>query len=278
MNSYTSDLVNGLSKLKTEFSKRFQNTSHLPEPLPLGKSSLLPFDTLHLDILHKFAHSNPIYHNSFESSISDISCMIYEGDINHYWLDSIKHDTSYAPFYPTWMLSALILALECKKMGSKQVIDVGSGDGRIAYCSQAIGMKSFGLEIDESLILLQNSLAKDTDISFTSIQADATTFDYSKLELSKPVFFLSGLPEVGEMLANSVIGTILEDPNLKKSCTFVHTGTFAIKQYSEDDSKWGWGKVLDKFNLDVKQTIVLPTHWTLDQEKDTPFIFSSPNV
>ena len=271
-------LATGISTLKIEFSKQFQNVSHLPEPLPIAKSPLLPINSIQLDTLHKFVQNNPIYENSFESIVSSIPCIVYEGDINHYWLDSIKHDTSYAPFYPTWMLSALILALECKIMGYKQVIDVGSGDGRIAYCSQMVGMKSFGLEIDENLSSLQRTLAKSTGISFTSIQADATTFDYSKLELSKPVFFLSGLPEVGEMLANSVIGTILEDPNLKKSCTFVHTGTFAIKQYSEDDSKWGWGKILDKFNLDVKQTIVLPTHWTLDQEKDTPFIFSSPNV
>ena len=60
----------------------------------------------------------------FESKIDEILCTIYEGDVTHFWLDSIKHDTSYAPFYPTWMLSAYTLALISKNLGVDNIIDI----------------------------------------------------------------------------------------------------------------------------------------------------------
>ena len=45
--------------------------------------------------------NNPIYYNSTDVELCGVPCRIFEGDLNQFWIDSIKHDTSYAPFYPT---------------------------------------------------------------------------------------------------------------------------------------------------------------------------------
>ena len=259
--------------LKAEFMKRNESISHIYEIIPTLPESL-SIDKHELKMLHKFAQNNSIYSGSYEMKILDKVCMVYHGDVNSYWLDSIKHDTSYAPFYPVWILSAYALALQSKSLGAKQIIDIGSGDGRIAYCAKLIGLQSFGIEIDENLVRLENKISSNTGIDFKPIIADATQFDYASLELSQPVFFISGLPEIGEMLANSVISRIKSIPDLEISPVFVFTGSHAMRKNSRDKSKWGWGQVIDHFKLDVVKTITLPTYWTLDQPIDTPFIFT----
>ena len=47
-----------------------------------------------------------------------------------------------------------------------------------------------------------------------------------------------------------------------------------MRKESRDKSMWGWGKLLDSYNLEVIKTVTLPTYWTLDQQIDTPFIFT----
>ena len=259
--------------LKAEFMKRNESTSHIYEIIPTLPESF-SIDKHELEMLHKFAENNSIYSGSYEVKILDTFCMVYHGDVNNYWLDSIKHDTSYAPFYPVWILSAYALALQSKSLGAKQIIDIGSGDGRIAYCAKLIGLQSFGIEIDENLVRLENKISSNTGIDFKPIIAVATQFDYASLELSQPIFFISGLPEIGEMLANSVISRIKSIPDLEISPVFVFTGSHAMRKNSRDKSKWGWGQVIDHFKLDVVKTITLPTYWTLDQPIDTPFIFT----
>ena len=110
------------------------------------------------------------------------------------------------------------------------------------------------------------------------MREDATQFDYTSLELSQPIFFISGLPEVGEMLANSVISKIMSIPNLKANPIFVFTGSHVMRKDSRDKSKWGWGKVIECYNLEVIKTVTLPTYWTLDQPVDTPFIFTKATI
>jgi hypothetical protein len=80
------------------------------------------------------------------------------------------------------------------------------------------------------------------------------------------------------MLANSVIPRIMSMPNLKVNSVFVFTGSHVMRKDSRDKSKWGWGHVIDHFNLDVVKTVTLPTYWTLDQPVDTPFIFTRSTV
>jgi len=266
-------LSKAIIMLKAEFMKRNEGSSHIHEVIPTLPESL-SIDEQQLYMLHKFAENNSIYSNSYEMNILDTVCKVYQGDVNNYWLDSIKHDTSYAPFYPIWILSAYALAIESKNIGGRQIIDIGSGDGRIAYCAKVVGLESYGIEIDENLVKLENKISSSTGVDFHSIIADATRFDYASLQLSHPIFFISGLPEVGEMLANSVISKIIAMPNLKMAPVFVLTGSHVMRKDSRDKSKWGWGQLIDHYNLEVIKTVTLPTYWTLDQQIDTPFIFT----
>jgi len=266
-------LVKAIVTLKTEFMKRNEGGSHIQEIMPTLPESL-SIDEHELDMLHKFAESNSIYSDSYEMNLLDTVCKVYQGDVNNYWLDSIKHDTSYAPFYPIWILSAYALVLESKNLGVKQIIDIGSGDGRIAYCAKVAGLESYGIEIDENLVSLENKISSNTGVDFHPMIADATQFNYASLELSQPIFFISGLPEVGEMLANNVIPRIISMQNLKMNPVFVFTGSHIMRKDSRDKSKWGWGKVMERYNLEVIKTVTLPTYWTVDQPVDTPFIFT----
>ena len=266
-------LAEDIVTLKTEFMKRQNDSSHIHEIIPVSSESL-SIDEHESKMLHKFAESNSIYTDFYEMKVLDTVCKVYHGDMNNYWLDSIKHDTSYAPFYPIWILSAYTLALESKSLGAKQIIDIGSGDGRIAYCAKVAGLKSYAIEIDENLARLENEILTNTEIDFQPMMLDATQFDYASLELSQPIFFISGLPEVGEMLANNVISRITSMPNLKTNPIFVFSGSHIMRKDSRDKSKWGWGKVMERYNLEVIKTVTLPTYWTVDQPVDTPFIFT----
>ena len=266
-------LAEAIVTLKTEFVKRNESSNHINEIIPSLPESL-SIDEHELEMLHKFAECNSIYSDSYEMEILDIVCRVYHGDMNNFWLDSIKHDTSYTPFYPVWILSAYALALESKNIGAKQLIDIGSGDGRIAYCARIVGLKSYGIEIDENLASLENEILTNTGVDFQPIIADATQFDYASLELSQPIFFIAGLPEVGEMLANNVISRITSMPNLKTNPIFVFSGSHIMRKDSRDKSKWGWGKIMEHYNLEVIKTVTLPTYWTIEQAIDTPFIFT----
>ena len=266
-------LAEAIVTLKTEFVKKNESSNHINEIIPSLPESL-SIDEHELEMLHKFAECNSIYSDSYEMEILDIVCRVYHGDMNNFWLDSIKHDTSYTPFYPVWILSAYALALESKNIGAKQLIDIGSGDGRIAYCARIVGLKSYGIEIDENLASLENEILANTGVDFQPIIADATQFDYASLELSQPIFFIAGLPEVGEMLANNVISRITSMPNLKTNPIFVFSGSHIMRKDSRDKSKWGWGKVMEHYNLEVIKTVTLPTYWTIEQAIDTPFIFT----
>ena len=112
------ELADVIVMLKAEFMKRRKGGSHIHEIIPISSESLSIVQH-ELEMLHKFAESNSSYTGSYEMDILGTACSVYEGDVNNYWLDSIKHDTSYAPFYPIWILSAYALALESKNLGAK---------------------------------------------------------------------------------------------------------------------------------------------------------------
>ena len=80
------------------------------------------------------------------------------------------------------------------------------------------------------------------------------------------------------MLANSVISKIMSIPNLEVNPFFVFTGSHMMRKDSRDKSKWGWGQVIDHYDLEIVKIVTLPTYWTLDQPVDTPFIFTSSVV
>ena len=98
--------------------------------------------------------------------------------------------------------------------------------------------------------------------------------DYNKLNLNKPVFFIGGLPENGEMLADSIIKNILNSSELQKTACFALTGTLAERKFDRSQSDFGWGITTRKFNLTTIKTVNLPTYWTMEQPFVTPYIFT----
>jgi hypothetical protein len=271
---YNNSLSQSIVKLKNEFIKSHKARSIIYEVIPLVYSTQLPISDEILSTLNNFAESNSIYFKSTDVFVSDVPCRTYEGDINDYWLSSKKYDTNYQPFYPTWILSAYTLSLEAKRLGFEEVVDIGSGDGRIAYCSKLLGMKSVGIEIDSDLVNLQYKISNLTNIKYGVLNEDATAVEYSSLNLSKPMFFISGLPESGEMLASNVLNKVKESTELKHSAGFNFMGSHIMKEYSRDKTKWGWGKIIKDFDLDLIGCLTLPTHWTNDQQINTAYVYT----
>ena len=271
---YNDSISQSIVKLKNEFVKGHKVRSIIYEVIPLLYSTKLPIVDGILSTLNNFAASNSIYFESTDVYISGILCRTYDGDINDYWLSSKKYDTNYQPFYPTWILSAYTLSLEAKRLGFEEVVDIGSGDGRIAYCSKLLGMKSVGIEIDSDLVNLQYKISNLTNIKYRVLNEDATAIEYSSLNLSKPIFFISGLPESGEMLARNVLEKVGEIIELKHSAGFNFMGSHIMKGYSRDKTKWGWGKIIEDFDLDLIGCLTLPSHWTNDQNIDTAYVYT----
>jgi len=273
------DIAKNLCQLKQEFVKTYDGSSHIQEIIPISKSDSFPIEEKDLEMLHDFAEKNPIYYNSYQKEIGKIPCKVYEGDINEYWLNSISQGASYQPFYPTWILSAYLIALAAKELGFKEVLDIGSGDGRIAFCAEMLGLKTHSIEVDESLVKLQKLIIFSTRVDFNPSCADAVEFDYAGLQLEKPVFFIGGLAQMGgDILANSIMEKIIAVPNLKENTGMTFAGTYSKKYFpgtlSDNMSEGGWKGVIDQNKLEVIKTIILPTVWTFDQPIDTPYIFT----
>ena len=262
-----------LIKLKQKFRQSYSGTSHIQEVVPLTKSNSFPIEQSKLDALHMFATKNPIYYNSYEQKINGVDCMVYEGDINKYWLNSITHGESYQPFSPTWILSAYIITSIAQELNYNEVIDVGSGDGRIAYCGKILGLNSHAIEIDDMLVGLQESLCNLTNTNFHPICADAVNFDYSSLQLQKPVFFIGGLAQMGgDVLATNIIENL--DSELKQKTCMVFAGSHSEKYSLGDLSDAGWGELIEKHHLKIVKSIFLPTVWSFNQTVDTSYIFT----
>ncbi len=276
------NMAKNLGQLKHDFSRVYEGNSHIQEVIPLSKSDTFPLDENHLEMLHSFAKKNPIYYNSYEQDIGKIPCIVYEGDINEYWLNSITQASSYQPFYPTWILSAYIIALVAKNLDYNEVLDIGSGDGRIAYCAKILDLETYSIEIDETLVDLQKLISFSTKIDFNPNCANAVEFDYSGLKLKHPVFFIGGLPQMGgDILASSIIEKINKIPYLEKNTGMTFTGTYSKKYFSGNMSakmsEGGWRSIIDKNDLMIIKTLTLPTVWTFDQPVDTPYIFTKFN-
>ena len=262
-----------LVKLKQKFKQSYSGNSHIQEVIPLAKSESFPIDQNDLDALHMFAAKNPIYYNSYEQKIDEIDCMVYEGDINKYWLNSISHGESYQPFSPTWILSAYIITLIAKELNYSEVIDVGSGDGRIAYCGKILGFTSHAIEIDETLVDLQKSICQSSATDFNPICADAIKFDYANLNLHTPVFFIGGLAQMGgDVLASGIIKNL--ESKLKQNTCIVFAGSYSEKYSFGNTSEGGWGKLIGDNNLKIMKSVFLPTVWSFNQTVDTSYIFT----
>ena len=268
-------LAKNLVHLKKEFALNYEGTSQIQEIIPTSKSESFPIDQDKLNLLHDFATRNPIYYNSFEKIIDNLPCIVYEGDINKYWLNSIQHNSSHAPFSPTWIVSGYILSLFAKENGYSEIIDIGSGDGRIAYCSKILGMESYSIELDNLLVDLQKSLT--TNINFNPNCFDAVQFDYSSLNLSRPLFFIGGLAQMGGLeLAAGVLNKIKSDSNLWNNTGWAFAGTLSKKYPVDPKNNAGWGSFIENNTLQLIQNISLPTAWSFHESDETQYVFAKP--
>ena len=255
--------------IKARMAAAKLNKAHLSEAVPHEYPDLAPG---RLEALHAFARASPLYSNSLRADLG-VPCTVYEGDISGYWIDSIKHDASAQPFYPTWLLSACLAASEAVRLGARECVDVGSGDGRVAYACASAGLESCGLELDSGLCALQESVSGKTGVRFGVRCADAASFDYSSLDLSRPAVFVGGLPQMGELLAGSVIESI-QRLRLEARPLFVLPGSMERRKMGALDGGYGWGSLLEKAGLSVESTLMLPTSWTMDRAHDTPYVYA----
>ena len=269
-------LAENLVNLKQQFVTNYNGTSQIQELIPTSNSESFPIDESKLNLLHEFATKNPIYYNSFEKIIDNISCIVYEGDINKYWLNSIQHDSSHAPFSPTWIMSGYILSLFAKENGYSQIIDIGSGDGRIAYAGKILGMESYSVELDNMLVDLQKSLS--TNVNFNPNCFDAIQFNYSSLNLTKPLFFIGGLAQMGGLdLATGVLNKIKSNSHLWNDSGWSFAGTLSKKYPADPKNNAGWGTFVENNSLQVIKNISLPTAWSFHESDETQYIFAKPS-
>lgn len=270
------DIAKNLVELKQEFVKVYRGNSQIQELIPKSTSELFPIDQPHLDLLHQFATKNPIYYDSFEKQIGSVDCIVYEGDINKYWLNSIQHGSSQAPFSPTWIMSGYIGVMLAKELGYSEVIDIGSGDGRIAYCAKVLDLESYSIEVDDVLVDLQNIFT--STLNFHPYCADAITFDYVSLNLTRPMFFIGGLAQMGgTFLATGVLDKINPISNLKQNSGWVFAGTLSQKYTQDPKNKAGWGTLIENNNLKTIQNVSLPAAWTIHESDDVQYLFAEYN-
>ena len=275
-----------IALIKRGFAAGYSGSAHIQEVLPTRPSDAFPIRE-HLAALHRFADANPIYHNSFRQEVAGVECVAYEGDISEYWLGSIKHGSSCQPFYPTWMASAYVLASTARELGCAELVDIGSGDGRIAFCAALLGMRAYSLEIDHALVELQRRLCEHMKVDFGPARVDALEADYAGMGLSRPALVVGGLPQMGgDLLAASLLDKIVHGSGHTgmSSCIIVLAGAgsrggLAAGRACNGDvgdsgTLGGWGPTISRYGLRVLHTISLPTVWTFDRDEETPYIYA----
>lgn len=268
------ELVGFIGDLKRAYQERYDVMGIPYEILPLDHCVNPEIETDLILRLDKFAINNPIFRGYRETNIMNCQCKVFACDVNEYWLSSKKYDASYQPFYPTWLLSCLILCLSAKLMGFREIVDIGSGDARIPYCGAILGLRSISVELDSDLTSLQRHLAEKTGVKFEIVNDDACKADFRKMQLSRPMFIVSALPELGELLAEAVISNLNRQRDTSQKLGFVLMGSHRMKKYARDSTGYGWGQFISRHNLHLLDCLTLPTMWTNEQSIDTPFIFS----
>ena len=266
-------LVKNLVNLKNEYLEKFHSYNPIREFVPVPNKQNMT-DKSHLAKLHTFFKHNSIYYKEQAVTLSDIPCTSYEGDVNQFWLSSKKYDTNYQPFLPTWGLSALVMCLVVKNLGFQSILDMGSGDGRLLYCASILGLDSAGVEIDKDLCELQNEISTCSNVKYNVIHGDSNSIDYSQFNLENTMIFISALPELGEMIAYGVLNQLKMYRGKLHNVGITLMGSHTYRKYSRDKSMYGWGKFIADSELKILASVSLPSSWTLDEKKETPYIFT----
>lgn len=276
--------ADAILRIAGEMQRSYGGNSHLYEAVPSGPEPAASLDAAGAAALGAFARASPVYARLSEGTVCGMRCTVCEGDATNHWLDSLKHDASAAPFYPTWMLSAHALASAAHALGARAAVDVGSGDGRIAYCCGAAGMRTRSVEIDEGLAAVQRGISERTGVPMgaSGEGEDAFGIDYAGLvrgeEGGAAALLVGALPQVGELLADAVAGAALDgarDGDAGPLLVLAGVGEDASGGIGGAGNRWGWGPLLDKFGLGVLGVLELPTRWTIESGGGTPYVFAS---
>ena len=81
----------------------------------------------------------------------------------------------------------------------------------------------------------------------------------------------------GDILATSIIEKINSISDLKNNTGLIFAGTHSKRQLSGNLPNGGWSALIEKHNLNLIDSISLPTIWTFDQNVETPYIFTKFN-
>ena len=265
-------LAQQLVELKNEYLTELRSHNNIREFVPVANHQNL-FDKGLLEKLHTFFKYNKIYHKQQEVTLSKIPCISYEGGVNQFWMSSKKYETLYQPFLPTWGLSALVMTLVAKGLGFENIIDIGSGDGRLIFCGSILGLNSVGVEIDKDLCDLQSKISNLSNVRYEVINGDSNSIDYSQFKLENSIIFISALPDSGEILSYGILN------HLKKYKAKLHNVGITLMgsqahRNSRDKSMGGWGKFIVDSGLKILKCVSLPSSWTLDEKKETPYFFT----
>jgi len=266
------NILNNFLDVKREYIQNFKPKNIIAEILPKDTSNSFPINNNVLIKLHQFVSTNPIYFKKVDILINNLKFTSYEGDVNEYYLNNKKYDTNYQPFYPTWMLSAFLLCLRIKELGFTELLDIGSGDGRIPFCGSLLDLKSIGIELDSNLTELQNEIRKNTDTKFEIINKDASTYNYARHNFTKPCFLVSGLPEMGEMFVENLIKTTHQQKF--ELCGIIFLASSLKRKFTKNTTEYGWGEVIRKSHLKKIEEINLPSHWTNDNNTETIYLLT----
>ena len=226
--------------------------------------------------LAAFAAAGPIYAGPpREADVGGVRCDVLEGDIDRLWLGSVRDARSRAPFSPTWLASAYGLAAAAQAAGCTEAVDIGSGDGRIAHCAAALGMRAHSIELDGALVGLQREAADALGVPVDVRRADASEFDYGGLDLSRPALFVGGLAQMGgEALAAGAARLATSGALAAGAALLVLPGTLSPKYAPDPHGMAGWGRTLREAGMRVERTLRLPAAWTLGEADPVQYLLA----
>jgi hypothetical protein len=111
-------------------------------------------------------------------------------------------------------------------------------------------------------------------VKYEIINGDSNWIDHSQFKLENTMIFISALPELGEMISYSMINKFRMYGTKLRNVGITLMGSHTFRRYSRDKSMYGWGKFMDDSGLKIVECMSLPTAWTLDEKKETPYLFT----
>ena len=76
----------------------------------------------------------------------------------------------------------------------------------------------------------------------------------------------------GDVLAASILEN--NSISILGNASMIFAGTYSDKYAPDKLSRAGWGTIIQKNNMNVINTISLPTVWTFREPDETPYLFT----